>query len=365
MRSEPIIGVDARPLCHPGTGLYRYTLELLSRMSSMGGQWHLYSPRDYDRSVLAGPNVHHRSAPWATVLGGNQSSQLLFPYWLKKDRVEVFWGTRHDLPLLMSSDIRAVLTVHDLAWMSHGNTMPLARRLSQRVLLPGSLRRAEAITCVSSFTACEVQAHFPDTTDKLTVIHNASSLGLPTKAEYSQQQESDYFLFVGTMEPRKNLPGLLQAYRHHLDHSQKPKRLKLVGGLGWGGIHPDQLITDNDLGTHVDHVGQCGDEELASLYAGAYALLMPSLYEGYGLPVIEALSFGVPALVSENSAMSEVAAGAGITVNPLSIDSMAAAMTRLTDEPALYERLCEASVPRAGDFSWDGAASHLYSLIHP
>lgn len=365
MRSEPIIGVDARPLCHPGTGLYRYTLELLSRMLPMGGQWHLYSPSAYDCSILCAPNIHHRSAPKAVAFGGSQSSQFLFPYWLKKDRVESFWGTRHDLPLLMSSDIRAVLTVHDLAWMSHSNTMPLARRLSQRALLPKSLRRADAITSGSSFTADELKAHFPDTAGKLTVIHHASSLGSPSKDARSPHLESDYFLFVGTMEPRKNLPRLLKAYKRYLESAQKPKRLKLVGGIGWGGIHPDQLITDNDLGAHADHVGHCGDEELASLYAGAYALLMPSLYEGFGLPVVEALSFGVPALVSENSAMSEVAAEAGITVNPHSIDSMAAAMTRLTDEQELYDSLRRASVPRAGDFSWDDAASQMYALIHP
>jgi glycosyltransferase involved in cell wall biosynthesis len=363
MSDEPIIGVDARPLCHPGSGLFRYTHELLRRMTSLGGQWRLYSPAAYDESLICGPNIQHRTAPWARVLGGNQSSQFLFPTWLRQDRASAFWGTRHDLPIFMSRGIHAVLSVHDLTWMTHPETMPLTRRVAQQVLFPRSLERAHEIISVSQFTADELRERFPHTPGKTSVVYNASSMIASGTEAKVAQDESGYFLFVGTMEPRKNLPRLLQAYKRYRTQCQNPRKLRIVGGHGWGGIDPVQLVTDNDLHDSVQVLGKLDDAALANEYAHAYALLMPSLYEGFGLPVVEALSFGVPSLVSENSAMSEVAAASGEAVDPLSIDSMASALTRLTENPGLQAKLGSAALLRAKDFDWDQAASAIYQKL--
>jgi glycosyltransferase involved in cell wall biosynthesis len=262
----------------------------------------------------------------------------------------------------MSSKIHAVLTVHDLTWMAYPETMPLSRRLAQRALLPRSLRRANEIVCGSHFTAAEVRENFSDIVDRLSVIHHASSIATGEPANQASNN-SDYFLFVGTMEPRKNLARLLQAYKRYTSQCSKPKKLHVVGGRGWGGVDPLQLVKNNDLIDDVTILGQLDDTALATQYAGAYALLMPSLYEGFGLPVVEAMSFGIPSLVSATSAMSEVAANSGITADPLSVESIASALGKLTQEPKLYQNLAAAALLRARDFNWDQAAKELYGLL--
>ena len=357
------IAVDARPLCHPATGICRYTHELLTRMTVMGGEWYLYSPQPYDRAGLERNNIVHRSRNVPAYLGGSQASQLLFPRWIRENAIDVFWGPRHHLPLVLPVGVRAILTVHDLVWKQQAASMRASRRWSERLLMPRSVRRADRLVTGSNYIAGELEASFPGVHSRLNVIPYASGFECISPASENPMDESRYFLFVGTMEPRKNLPRLLRAYKSYVAQVASARALKIVGGAGWGGVDPHQLVRDLGLAGKVEVLGKTSDESLAALYGGAFALVMPSLYEGFGLPVVEAMAHGVPAIVSRDSAPSEVAARAGYQVDPLSEEGICQALCALTLDASMYLRLYAEALPRARDFSWKTSAEQMYILL--
>ena len=357
------IGVDARPLCHPGTGIYRYTRELLIRMCGMGGQWYFYSPQSYDKEAFAAANIIHRQVNVPSLLGGSQASQVLFPYWAKRDAIDVFWAPRHHIPLLLPAAIPSVLTVHDLVWQKHGASMRASRRFFERLLMPRSLKRADEIVTGTEFIASELTAGFPDVASRLRVIPYASSFDPNELKQHEFTNEPAHFLFVGTMEPRKNLSRLLGAYKAYTERCATARKLKVVGGGGWGRINPHELVASQGLDHMVDVVGKVSDEALSALYAGAYALVMPSIYEGFGLPVVECLAYGVPAIISRDSALSEVAGAAGYAVDPLSEASICDALCVLTQQQPIYDRLRSGAAQRASDFSWEHSAQVTHALL--
>jgi glycosyltransferase involved in cell wall biosynthesis len=195
------------------------------------------------------------------------------------------------------------------------------------------------------------------------VIPYASGITSVELAADAPYIESDYLLFVGTMEPRKNLPRLLAAYRAYVGRCGIAKKLKIVGGQGWGKIDPVQLVANHGLEGMIEVKGKVSDTTLSALYAGAYALIMPSIYEGFGLPVVEALAHGVPVIVSRASALSEVAAAAGYTVDPMSEESICEALCTMTTERDTYNRLRSSAPLRALDYSWDRSAAVMYKLL--
>ncbi|MBP6681787.1 MAG: glycosyltransferase family 4 protein [Halioglobus sp.] len=359
----PRIGVDARPLCHPGTGIYRYTRELLLRMCRRGGEWFLYSPQRFAVDGLDLPNVHHRSAAVPSALRAGQLAHVLFPLWARRDRIEVFWGPRHQLPLL-AREVRAALTIHDLVWKDYGTTMRFGGRQIENFFTPRALARADAIAVVSQFTRHRLEHYFPQCASRVTVVPNASMLaGEEPAGEPAAPGTDAYFLFVGTLEPRKNLPRLLRAYRRYLQDAPRARALKIVGGSGWGGEDIAGLVRELGLAQQVQLLGRVDDAALLSLYRGAHALLMPSLYEGFGLPVVEALSLGIPVMVSRDSAMAEVAGSAGLCVDPQSEDEMAHTLDTLCRDAGLYARLRQQTLIEAGRYSWEQSAALMAGLL--
>jgi len=357
----PRIGVDARPLCHPGTGIYRYTRELLLRMCRRGGEWFLYSPQHYAVDGLDLPNVHHRSAAVPSALRAGQLAHLLFPLWARRDRVQVFWGPRHQLPLL-SREVRTALTIHDLVWKDYGATMRFPGRQIENFFTPRALARADAIAVVSQFTGHRLEHYFPQCASRVTVVPNASMLAGEDPAG-EPAAPGAYFLFVGTLEPRKNLPRLLRAYRRYTQDSPRARGLKIVGGGGWGGEDIAGLVRELGLAQQVELLGRVDDAALRGLYRGAYALLMPSLYEGFGLPVVEALSLGIPVIVSRDSAMAEVAGSAGLCVDPQSEDEIVHTLDTVCRDAGLYSRLQQQTLIEAGRYSWEKSAALMAGLL--
>ena len=362
--AERRIAVDARPLCHPGTGIYRYTRELLVRMCRLGGQWFLYSAQPYDRLGLDLPNVEHRVLGVPAALRAGQLALLLVPRWARQDKVDTFWGPRHQLARL-PDPVRTAVTIHDLVWQDHGETMRFPGRQIEQFFTPRALARADSIAVVSQFTRQRLEHYFPQYAHKVTVVPGASMLRDSTRAQAQTGQAAagDYFLFVGTLEPRKNLPRLLRAYGRYVVGASQPYPLKIVGGTGWGGENIAALVDELGLADHVQLLGKVDDNTLLSLYAAAYALLMPSLYEGYGLPVVEALSMGVPVVCSRDSAMSEVAGSAGLCVDPESETAISEALARISVDSQLHEDLKKRTAVEIRRYDWDDSAHKMADLL--
>ena len=353
------IAVDARPLSIPTTGIGRYTLAILRRLLDSDHHWYLYShqPLLYEFEGLSNVTVRCGNVQHAGL--GSLYAQVVFPMWGRKDEIDLFWSPRHHLPLCLGKSLSKLVTIHDLVWQRYPQTMSPLGRLIERLLMPPSLKMADAVIAVSDSTAKEVQKSFPGSADKVRTIYEAPFL----KAPAGPCGDGGYFLFVGTIEPRKNLSALLRAYRLYQTELTHPLPLKICGGKGWGLPQLESLIAEEGLGESVELLGYIHDDQLPALYRNARALLMPSLYEGFGLPIVEAFSQGTPIMTSNRGAMKEVAGNAGILVDPENVEDMAAGLVELTCNSPLVEDLQQRAQDRVKLFSWDRAGEQTLSLM--
>jgi glycosyltransferase involved in cell wall biosynthesis len=267
-----------------------------------------------------------------------------------------------------------VITVHDLAILRYPETFDPLWRVYAMVTLRLALPRAEAVIAISESTRRDISEYFSLPTDRVHVIHNGYDrkfrpiadqerltsirhrLGLPER----------FVLSVGTLEPRKNISRLLEAFRHFKSQSDIPHKLVLAGDRGW--LHADILeqIQSLALEQEVLFTGYVDDDDLPLLYSAAEMLVYPSLYEGFGLPPLEAMACGCPVVTSDVSSLPEVVGDAAIRVDPYDVAAIARAMADLLNRPDLRAGLVEQGLQRARLFSWERAATEtlqVYSCI--
>ena len=360
------IGVDTRLLCEQVTGIGRYNLETLSRLVSYGHEWVLYANRPITVGNWQRDNVKITIDRFPGDIPRHIWAQSILPWRANQDGLDLFWSPTHRLPNFLCSKIARVVTIHDLVWKHASETMRPAGRLAEKVLMPQAVRVADRIITDSRYTEKDLLDAFPSAAGKTKTIH----LGKPEPSTGRQEVSprlralpEHYFLFVGTMEPRKNLERLLKAFARLPDHVRDQAKLVIVGGKGWGGIDAVTMIGQNDLDQHVELIGYVETENLARLYANALFLAMPSLHEGFGLPLLEAMSVGVPVLTSDCSSMPEVAGDAGLLVDPLDISSISNALRALLENTALRAALSEKALLQADKFSWEKTARETFEVF--
>jgi len=251
-----------------------------------------------------------------------------------------------------------VVTVHDVAFDRYPNLFPRAWRTMYRLGLRAAVRRADAIVTPSRATAEDVLSRTKVDPRKLHVVPEAAALP-PSEVDVGEalarlKVRPPYVLFVGTIEPRKNLVRLVRAYRR-VAATGVPHALVLAGPLGW---HHESLMRELALEGPGEIVmtGALPPAELDAIYRAADAFVYPSVYEGFGLPVLEAMSRGIPVVASSTSALPEVTGDAALGVNPRSVREIAAAIASLVGDVALAERLAAAGRLQAERFSWDETA---------
>jgi glycosyltransferase involved in cell wall biosynthesis len=170
-------------------------------------------------------------------------------------------------------------------------------------------------------------------------------------------------LFVGTLEPRKNLSRLLQAYSTLPPEAMQQADLVVAGGRGWGDVDLEKTVTTLGLQGKVHLTGYVDERELSTLYENTLFLTMPSLYEGFGLPLAEAMRYGLPSLTADSSSMPEVAHGASVLVDPLNVGAIADGLVRLISSSELRLQLSKAAEGNVARFDWDKAAQQLLGLF--
>ena len=236
----------------------------------------------------------------------------------------------------------------------------------ERATLPLAVRRATTLAAISRATADDLVARFPRAAEKTQVTPLAADPGFAVggapDAEVLARHGIDtpYVLGVGTLEPRKNLPRLVEAFTGLDDAVRGDRRLVLVGPLGW-----DAGDTTSAIAAHPDRVAAIGavpEADLPALYRRADAFAYPSLYEGFGLPVLEAMIAGVPVLTSDTSSMPEVGGDAALYVSPRDVAAIRDGLARLLGDDALRARLAAAGPARAAEFSWARYAAAMRGL---
>ena len=253
---------------------------------------------------------------------------------------------------------RLVVTVHDLAFEYYPGMFPRSWRYLYRAGLRATVRRADAIITPSRNTAEDLLSRTKIDPAKLHVVPLAASLGIgnvdPDESLARLKVRTPYVLFVGTLEPRKNLVRLVRAYRR-VAATGLPHALVLAGPLGW---NHDALM--REIALHgpgeILLTGALTDDELDAVYRSADAFVYPSLYEGFGLPVLEAMARGVPTIASTTSALPETTGEAAVGVNPRSVREIAMAIERVLTEEDLADKLSLRGRHQAERFSWEETA---------
>ncbi|HSL23362.1 MAG TPA: glycosyltransferase family 1 protein [Vicinamibacterales bacterium] len=352
--------LDYRPALRERTGVGEYVHELARALAAATRD------RPGDTVVAFSSSWKDRLSPEG--LDGIQTVDARVPVrvlnfaWhrLEWPPVERFAGTvdiAHSAhPLLMPSrDGAQVVTIHDLDFLDHPERTRGEIRRDYPRLAPAHARRADLVVVSSRRTGDQV-ANKLGVRDERIVLCPA---GAPAWVPRGRTPAQGYFLFVGTLEPRKNLGALLDAYARLIDRLPSAPALRLAGGTTPAAAAWLERVARPPLSGRVSHLGYVPPAGKRELYAGAIALVIPSLYEGFGLTALEAMALGVPVIASDRGSLPEVIGDAAMFVDPEDVDSMAAAMEKVATDEAIARELSQAGVRRAGAFSWARSAESL------
>jgi glycosyltransferase involved in cell wall biosynthesis len=356
------IVVDYRPALRQRTGVGEYVHELVRGYTALpeaaSDEVRLFTSSWKDR-----PARGLEAELNATVVDRRVPVGVLNYLWHRREwpplemltgRADVVHGLH---PLLIPTRHAAqVITIHDLFFLSAPERTRGEIRRDYAELTPGHARRADAVVVPSEYTARQVVDRLGVPRDRVYVC----PAGAPTWLAQSQHRvstERQYVLFVGTLEPRKNLGVLLDAYASLLGRGVRVPRLVLAGRATPDAANWLDRAQRPPLAGHVEHRGYLAAEDRAALYAGARLLVMPSLDEGFGLPVLEAMTAGVPVVASTRGSMPEVAGDAAVFVDPTDVDGFAHAIERLLEDERHAQDLAARGVARAAHFSWRRTAA--------
>jgi glycosyltransferase involved in cell wall biosynthesis len=288
--------------------------------------------------------------------------QTIAPRLLRRLRVDVAHFTNGMVPLALS--VPTVVTIHDMSLTMFPKYHPPRRVLLNRPLVDLAARRADAIITVSESAKRDIVRLYGSQAERIHVVHEAAAPSFQPvrdRAGLARVRErydlaDRFILYVGTIEPRKNLPKLIEGFASRRKSGQLPHQLVCAGPYGWLSRDIEDLIDRLQIEDAVRFTGYVPFGDLAALYSLAEMFVFPSLYEGFGLPVIEAMACGTPVVTGHVAALEEVGGGAVEQVGHLDADSLGDAMVRLAGDRQRRERLSTLGRERAQLFSWERAA---------
>jgi glycosyltransferase involved in cell wall biosynthesis len=351
-----VIAINCRVLGKSNlTGVGRYTLELVDSLVARADKddnfYLIFGIEELPERLENRDCIESAHEPaWAhSGVKAHLWEQIRLPRALIQHDVDLLHTPAGQAPSV--ARLAQVTTIHDLSPLVHPEWFSRGYVTLFKLLTPLSVRTSDHVITVSRFSADEILDQYGLEQSKVSAVPNGVR-GLPEgKCPDGVDIPDRYFLYVGSRNPRKNLTGLTDAYREYRDRVDDPTEMLLVG-------------PDNDIYSDVDIApagglqvtGYVSDPELEWLYRNAIAFVYPSLFEGFGLPILEAMNAGTPVITSGRGAMAEVAGDAAILVDPGSPDELATAMTHVEDDPEIREELSMAGRRRAGEFSWKRTA---------
>jgi glycosyltransferase involved in cell wall biosynthesis len=360
------IGIDARLVYYSRAGIGQYILGLVEGLSKVDeeNEYVLLQSRK-DETILTARANFSRKSLWTP--SHHRLEQLALPFEITPLRLDILHSPDFIPPF--RRDYKSVITVHDLAFIlyPHFLTQESARYYGQ---IDRAVRHADHIIADSLSTRRDIINFLGVPESKITVIHAAAnSRYRPIEDEHSQKEirekyglDGPFMLFVSTIEPRKNLPTLLRAYRQLLDHYKLEVRLVVAGQRGWFCGEVFAVTETLKLNDDVLFLGHVPMNDLALLYNAARVHVHPSFYEGFGLPPLEAMSCGTPTIVANVSSLPEVVGDAGLLVDPEDVEAWTVAMWRVLADKSLHSELAEKGLKRAQLFSWEKAARETLGL---
>jgi len=366
-----IIGFDISDLAsNRADGTTRYTKELAKRLPKLSPQheWLFFCPSIAPalEQELAAANVRILRSPWPKYW-----TQLRLPVELYRYRPDILFMPIQQLPIIRPGIMRTVAVVHDLAVHKFPRQFTFKDWLLLHIFSAMACRQATRIIAVSKATAMDIARYYGRTSDVKVVGHGIDkNMWRMPQDDYEVQLEAaninklfdntkPYILYVGQIQPRKNLVRLIKAF-NLLAHENPTWQLVLVGGHGWKHKTINQAINDSPVKNNIHQLGTVSDKVLRALYWGAQVFVLPSLYEGFGMPILEAMSSGCPVVTSNNSSLLEVAGGAAVLVNATEEESIKqgikAAISRRNE-------LIKKGIDRVKYISWEETTKQTLAII--
>jgi glycosyltransferase involved in cell wall biosynthesis len=369
------IGIDYTAAIHQSAGIGRYTRELINTLASASTNgvtphYRLFvadAGRQLD-ALPPGPNFSwcptRITERWLARLWFRLHLPLPIQTWTGP--LDLYHATDFVLPPVMPQT-RTIVTIHDLSFVREpAITMPgMSRYLNTWV--PHSVNRADHVIAVSEATRQDLIELYHTPPDKISVLHHGvgSTFKPITDAarlnavrnKYSLD-DAPFVLSVGTIQPRKNYRRLIQAFAH----IDPPVKLVIGGGKGWQVEEVLDEVARLGLTNRIHFPGYIADEDLPALYSAAILFIYPSLYEGFGLPALEAMACGTPVIASNQSSLPEVVGNAGLLVDPRDVEAIAAAMGQLLEDDNRRREISALGLQQAARFTWPEMGVKLLDL---
>lgn len=370
------IGIDYTPAIRQGAGVGRYTRALFEALIRLDQQDEFVLYFNYQRGDRPPPafpgrkNVVERPLGlpdrWLTIMW--HRLHLPIPIDLVTGPVDVFHFPDFVVPPVRHG--HKVVTVHDLSFLLHPETADEGLRAYLERAVPQSVRSADFVLVDSANTEndlvvlldvdpARIAVVYPAVDPSFRVIEDGAVLGA---VRHKYNLNFPFILWVSTIEPRKNLPRLFEAYARLKRDLGITHRLVIAGGLGWMYESVFQAVEELALGDSVIFLGRVPDEDLPALYNLADVFAYPSLYEGFGLPVLEAMACGAPVVTSNTSSLPESVGDAGLMARPTDVDGIAEAIAQVLTNPTLRDDLSRRGIERARLFTWEASAEKVLSI---
>jgi glycosyltransferase involved in cell wall biosynthesis len=365
-----LIGIDAsRATRRERTGTENYSLNLIGHLLALerGHRYRLYFNRPPTIGLLPmTADLELRVMPFPRLW-----THLRLSWEMARQPPEVLFVPAHVLPLVHPRS--SVVTVHDLGYLTYPEAHPFLDRLYLDLSTRYNARAASRVIADSQATRDDLVQHCGIEPDKITVVYPGCDETMQPVEDEATIEEvkarygigGDYVLYVGTLQPRKNLGRLLEAYAMVRQQAQRGETpgLVMAGRKGWLYDQIFQQIVRLGLESEVILPGYMPQEDLPALLSGARLFVLPSLYEGFGLPVLEAMACGTPVLCSNVSSLPEVAGEAALLVDPLDTKGMAEALDRLLRDEGLRSQLVERGFRQVRRFSWERCARETLAVL--
>jgi glycosyltransferase involved in cell wall biosynthesis len=361
------IGVDIRPFYEPLTGVGWYLYYLLHELARRDDvELFLFGDA---RVTDLGPTLHADLPQNARLcvfdLRGRAVSRFDRPLtagayvaWMALTDCDVFLGANYFLPRLHSAIARKrVITVHDLTYKRFPELLQKETLANLETQMAREIALADAIICVSESTRRDLLRFYAVDPRRAVTVH--SGLGAPAASEKLEGLPSRYLLFVSTIEPRKNLGTLIDAFESLRDREAYDGYLVIVGRVGWKSEDILPRLQSRGI-VHLDYLPAA---QLASVYEQAEVFVFPSIYEGFGFPVLEAMARGVPTLAARSSSLPEIGGDAALYFDPNDSRELESQLERLLGDPSLRASLAARGLERAASFQWAAAAEQTMTVL--
>lgn len=362
------ISIDATGLGGSKTGATVYLTEILSVWNhdrSINHEFVVFATPRSQRHLntlkldgrfrfLSAPDNRHIRTLW---------QQTIMAWHVYRLHVDVHWGTGFVLPLLSTKPM--VVSIYDLTFQLFPAVHERIKRYYFPAMIKAAVRKAKYVLAISETTRNDLYRLLPLSHDK-TVVTLLAAREMRSNVRYDNSLNPNrkvgdgYVLFVGTVEPRKNLERLIAAWRAIAPADRNDVRLVIAGATGW---MVDHLLGSSVAEDAIEFKGFVSDKELANLMRGAMAFVYPSLYEGFGLPVLEAMAQGIPVLTSNVGATREVAENAALLMDPVSTSSIREGLVKLLSDAELRRKLSRLGMERSALFSWERTAKDTLTIL--